>query len=295
MPGALDALINDILCGSDHFLGGVQKASSSQAQLVTAVVEWAGCLRRDLGEVVAGVEPCVRQSIVMSLIPARAVDPAYRGSIDKVITEHLQALGLELGDEERRVLRDLCLNVIKLRGMTAAQARSASLTIAELRTMPQLYYQLVGKQGGRCCWCGVELQDASIVETLEHVTPKHLGDDMPNGSNWALACLSCNRGKADVWAWGANASAHDYVGRVGFSDPWRLDLVHRWAVLMRTGRCDRCGNGPDVVELWVYKRIETGLPIPANCGASCVACAKTRGIKVVEPRWDPREALRGVP
>src|SRR5713101_8324032 len=94
--GALTELIDDILCGGTEFLQGLHKSSADTTKLVTAVVEWAKLLRRELGEVIAGIEPCVRQSILMSLIPARAFDPSYQGSVDRAISDHLGTLGLAL-------------------------------------------------------------------------------------------------------------------------------------------------------------------------------------------------------
>jgi len=291
-PGILGELIDDILCGGPQFLEGIHKSSSDSTKLVTAVVQWAQLLNRTLGEVVAGIEPCVRQSILMSLIPAKAIDPSYVGSTDRAITEHLAAIGLDLGSAQIKVLRDLCLNARRMHGLDARQAKNISATIAHLKGMPGQYETLNARQNGRCRWCGVELRGKNTAETLDHVVPKHLGNDLADGSNWALSCFTCNMGKGDSLAWAARQSAHDYMTRIGFGELAKLDREHRWAVLMRGRECDECTAGVTEAELWVYRRVSTGLPIPANCSVTCLRCGTRRGLEILEPAWAPGEEGR---
>src|SRR5262249_39726722 len=125
-----------------------------------------------------------------------------------------------------------------------------------------------------------------------HVTPKHIGDDMPDAKNWALACHSCNFGKANSFAWAATPEAHDYVARGDFGARNEIALRHRWIVLVRTPRCGICNRKADEVDLWVYRRVATGLPIPAMCSTCCSDCAHSRGFDVPRPRWCPEEASR---
>jgi hypothetical protein len=86
--------------------------------------------------------------------------------------------------------------------------------VAQLRGQPVLYDLILTRQNGRCNWCGVELSPP-VRETLDHVAPKHYGDDLPDASNWALTRDSCNFGKADTLAWAASAEAHDFLSRSG--------------------------------------------------------------------------------
>src|SRR5438093_795133 len=129
---ALLNLLDAILSGGEEFLAGIHKASVSPADLLSAIVSWGELLNRNLGEILGGIEPCIRQSILMSLIPARAIDPSYRGSLDKVITEHAEALGIRLSEAHVKCLRDVCININRLRGLNRRQARVMSKSIGDL-------------------------------------------------------------------------------------------------------------------------------------------------------------------
>jgi hypothetical protein len=292
---SLDTLISDILCGGDHFISGINNSSQNPAILLTAIVEWAGRLNRDLTEVVSVVEPCVRQSILMSLLPAQAVDPNYRGSLDTSIRDHLASLGLSLGRDELRTLRNICINVRRLQQMGSTQARNLSTSIADLRADVRLYNAILDRQNGRCLWCGIDFSSPYVKESLEHVAPKHLGDDPQDGSNWAIACLSCNHGKSNSLAWAAKAEAHDFFQRNDFVRPNEISLAHRWSVLMRSRRCVSCGRNPKQTELWIYRRILTGLPIPANCAVTCPDCANSNSLEILRPQWAVGETNRVLP
>lgn len=295
MADQLSDIISDILCGGDHFISGVHKSSSSLPSLLAAVVKWGELLSRDLDEIVAGFEPSIRQSVLMSLIPAQAFDSTYTGSIDKAIQDHLNQLGLNINDEERRVIRDICINVNKLKGLNAPAARRRTASLAELRGDIKLYNAILKRQNGRCLWCGVDLSSPDVEQSLEHVSPKHLGDDPPDGKNWGIACTSCNNGKAESLAWSARPEAHDYISRLAFSEINEIGLPQRWAVLMRSPRCSRCGATSKDTELWVFRRIPTGLPIPVNCSVTCLACAASHRLEILLPKWHPRESRRGKP
>src|SRR5262249_55157206 len=151
---ALSTLVTDILAGGRYFLGGVQQPSASLPQLLTAIVQWGGRLNRSLEEIAAVIEPCLRQSVLMTLIPSRAVEPEYYGSIDAAIEEHLLVLGITVRDEEMVVLRNVCLHIRKYHGMDSRAARNATMSLAEIRGQPALYRRMLSLQNGRCLWCG---------------------------------------------------------------------------------------------------------------------------------------------
>lgn len=288
----LSLLITDILCGGDHIISGVQKRSASLQSLFAGITEWGYALDRQLEEITAVVEPCIRQSILMSLLPKEAFDPNYTGSYDDAISNHLSSLGLSLGANEIRVLRDVIINASALRGLNSTQARNQVSTMADLRGRPSLYREVMQRQNGRCIWCGVLFGTLGVHESLEHVSPKHLGGDAGDGSNWGISCISCNSGKADSLAWAAQPEAHDYVRRTQFDAVDFISLQHRWAVLMRSPHCAFCQKSSLESELVVYKRIPTGLPIPSHCDTACTACAAAQTIEVIAPLWNPKEMAR---
>lgn len=289
---ALRKLLDDILDDSGFFLGGVSRTSPSLDDFLTTIADWGGLLGRKPSDVLAIIEPCLRQSVLMSLLPVKAFDPKYIGSVDAAVAEHVAAIGVSLTNEQIAVLRNICLHVRRLQGMSARDARTASTNIAALRAMPPMYNAINARQKGRCAWCGVDLKDPGVAITLDHVAPKHIGDDMADGSNWSLTCESCNQGKADTFAWSTAREAHDYLGRNEFEGSSRIDLRHRIAVLLRAQRCDHCTGDPSMTELWVYRRVPTGLPIPSNCGAACSDCAQTHHLEVLLPLWVLRERTR---
>lgn len=288
----LSNLLENVLLSGDWFLQGVHQTSSSLLTLLVAARDWGQRLGRTVEEIAAVIEPCIRQSMVMSLLPAKALDSAYNGSIDAAVIEHLKELDIDISAAAVVRIRDICLNIRKLQGMSGRQARAASASLGIIR-MQHMYDDLSDRQGGRCFYCGVILTSQHVVESLEHVAPKHLGDDFPDRSNWAICCLSCNGGKGNCFAWAASTVAHDYVPRN--VNPSKLALDHRWTVLMRDRRCLSCGLGPSQTELWVYRRIRTGLPIPANCAANCATCALRDNRELLTPVWDTKEAGRQVP
>ncbi len=293
MNSQLENLIEDILCGGGHYLGGIHNKSTSLSALLSAVVQWAMAVKKDLSEVVAGIEPCIRQSVFMSLLPAAALDPSFPGSIDLAVEEHLAALRINVSDEGRLALRDACINARRLYGINKREARNQTASIAQLLGDRKLYNLIHSRQRGRCIWCGVLLGPPSIIMTLDHVTPKHLGDDNPDGRNWAISCTSCNEGKGDSLAWSARPEAHDFIGRKDISATSVIGLTHRWSVLMRERQCEYCEASTTEAELWVYRRITTGLPVPVNCGATCENCAVSRKLEILTPRWASKEAGRG--
>jgi 5-methylcytosine-specific restriction endonuclease McrA len=230
----------------------------------------------------------------MSLLPAEALEPNFPGSIDVAVDDHLRGLGINVSDDGRRVLRDTCINARRLYGLSKLQARNQTVSIAGLRGNPKLYQDIFSRQNGRCIWCGVSFSSSHVRMTLDHVTPKHLGDDPPDGRNWALSCGSCNIGKDDAFAWSARPEAHDFIGRNDISVTGLIGLKHRWSILMRGRLCEQCGSATGSSELWVYRRIRTGLPVPVNCGVICEGCAQTRKPEILSPLWIDQEKGRGV-
>jgi hypothetical protein len=294
--GAFVALVRDVLCGGDGFLMGLHNRSRSTGVLYRALLDWARLLNRNPADVMAGVESCIRQNVLMSLIPNRAVDPLYAGSIDVAVEEHLANLAITLSDEERLVLRNVCFHIRKYHGLDRRKASKITTTLAELRGMHSATYKAIRtKQKDRCCWCGVLFGSTAVVESIEHMSPKVIGDDPPDGTNWGLACKSCNTGKAESLSWATQAAAQDYLQRAEFDDVSRVGLAQRWAVLARAKRCDACGSDPRKGSLWVYRRVKTGLPIPSHCSVTCGKCGAERRCELLTPRWDPAESGRTVP
>src|SRR5262249_38762483 len=155
-------------------------------------------------EIVSVVEPCIRQSILFSLLPADALDTSDPNvNIDNKIEEHLAELGLELSAPEQEVLRDICINYRKLMGLNRSGVQARTMTLGAKKA-PRVDYERIRKrQKERCLWWGVPL-DPPAYETLEHVAPKHIGDDPGSTRNWGLSCKTCNEGKSDVLAWAAS-------------------------------------------------------------------------------------------
>jgi hypothetical protein len=288
----LERLIQSILCEGEHFLDGIHKPSNGFVELVDAVIDWARTMGREPSEIVSGVEPSVRQSILMTLLPAKALTPTFQGSYDLAISEHLGNLGISGSADAISVLRNVVINIRKLQGLSKDGARSMSASLATLRADTALYSTVYQRQGGRCVWCGIALSDKAVTVTLEHITPKHLGDDPPNGANWGLACLSCNEGKGDSFAWSANTLAHDSIERIDAVASDEITLRRRWIVLRRSASCSVCGSKTKTEELWAYKRISTGLTIPANCAVACRKCAALRKLLVLRVPWTRKEAAR---
>jgi hypothetical protein len=288
----LPELIRDILCGGTHFLSGVNGASSSLDGFLKTVSVWGRKFNHRASDVQAVIEPCFRQNILMSLLPAKAFDPLYTGTLDAAIDEHLAQLSLPLGPREKRTILNVCINVRSLRGLNSRATRAGAMTVAGLRGMPGTYAQILARQNDRCIWCGVDLHSTDVQQTLEHVAPYYLGDDMPDSSNWALSCRSCNEGKGDALAWAAQREAHGFIPRVDLSGANQIALQHRWIVLMRSKRCKSCNHGTRESELWVFRVISTGLPIPANCGVACGPCAIARNWEILLPKWAATETSR---
>lgn len=291
----LPELIQDILCGGTHFLSGVNGASSSLHGFLRTVTVWGSKFNHQATDVQAAIEPCFRQNILMSLLPAKAFDPLYTDSLDAAIDEHLTQLNLSLGPRERRAIRDICINVRRLTGMNSRAVRAGAMSLAGLRAMPAAHARILAAQNNRCLWCGVDFNSTDVQQTLEHVAPYHLGDDMPDTRNWAVSCQSCNEGKGDALAWAAQREAHGFVPRVDLSGASQISLQHRWIVLMRSNRCTSCRHTSRESELWVFRVIPTGLPIPANCAVACGPCAIARKLEILSPKWASRETSRAKP
>src|SRR6266487_2643100 len=68
---ALASLVRDVLCGGDGFLMGVHRKSRSAGVFYRALLDWGVHLDRKASDVLASLESCIRQNILMSLIPHR--------------------------------------------------------------------------------------------------------------------------------------------------------------------------------------------------------------------------------
>ncbi|MCM5571084.1 hypothetical protein M6I34_11260 [Burkholderiaceae bacterium FT117] len=232
---------------------------------------------------------------MFTLIPEKALHAPANVSYDALIDEHLGELGIQISSESKAELRNLIINIAKLRGLTATAARAQVAKIGTLKSDYPLYTKVMGRQGGRCIWCGALFSDPNVEESLEHMLPKHIGDDPPEAKNWAIACLSCNAGKRDLLSWATSQFAFDFFERNDFQAVGQIGLTHRWIVLCRDGKCDGCGVSPSYAELFVYKRVRTGLSIPANCSTMCQACIRERMVAPLSVDWSPREKGRQVP
>jgi len=288
----LEQLLKEILISGDQFLDGIQRSSSEFPNTLAALVQWSSALDRPLSDVLAVIEPCVRQSILISLIPAKAIAADYHGSIDTAVSEHLAALDITLDGPGRKILRDICINFNKLRGLNKQDARRATATLATVKANSELYNGIRARQGNRCLWCGADLDSTDVRESLEHISPKHIGDDSADGKNWGLACTTCNHGKADTLAWAATHHAHDYISRSDFETPNVISRQHRWAVLMRGRRCCFCDKTVLSTEIFVFRRTSTGLPVPSHCGLSCLSCGVDNLVDFLVPAFHPGEIGR---
>jgi len=199
---------------------------------------------------------------------------------------------LKLPQGERDRLRDICINVRKLRHLSGTAARNATKTLADLRAMRTPYLEVLARQKNRCVWCGVPLDTPGVKPSLEHMAPKHIGDDMPDSSNWAIACLTCNSGKGDLISWATSPFAFGYLRGSHFKDPKLICIESRWIVLVRDRACDSCKKGPLEIELGVYRKISTGLPIPQYCAATCFECAVINSKEVLATAWCSEEGTR---
>lgn len=284
-------LVESIFSRDSPLLEGL-RVTSPTSSLLSAIVAWSGALDRELEEVVGAVEPCLRQSVLMSLLPAKAFDPSYADSYDKAIKEHLAALRVPETPELVARLRTLCINVIRLRGLSRDEARRQSMSMKALRADPDKHNEILSRQSERCYWCGVSLTATGVRQSLDHLVPKHLGDDPSDGSNWAITCTACNSGKEDVFVWAASAAAFDYVDRNDFGEVDLIGLKPRWCVLARDRVCRFCKHGPNKVELWAYRRVRTGLAIPSNCSTACSPCGRVRAVDFLRPRWPELESER---
>src|SRR5258708_33207674 len=97
----LHGLVEEILCSGDLFLAGIHGETKSLPTLLVAVTDWGRVLGRSLEEIVSVVEPSLRQSIFMSLLPAKALKRNFAGSYDEAIDEHMRRLGLAATAEQR--------------------------------------------------------------------------------------------------------------------------------------------------------------------------------------------------
>lgn len=297
MNKELEKLISEILetenqQGSADF--GLHRRYESFPKFLGALYEWSRCLNRDTDELIRGIEPSLRQSVLMSLIPARALAPDFQDTFDSAIHEHLGQIGVTLSSKSRKLLRQLIINLRKLSGVSSEEARRKSFSIADLKGRGK-YDALRDSQCDRCKWCGVELDSENVSEVLDHILPKHMGSDPDDGTNWALSCSTCNQGKSDSISWSTTAHAYDYISRQDTADPFRISPNFRWVILRRSGHCDCCGKPPKLSELAIHLRVPTGLPIPANCTSRCTDCAKTvNGSRIVQVRWGPKELGRGL-
>ena len=291
----IETTLEEVLCSSPYFLQNVHSPIENLVALQGEISSLEKRLSLSLGKTNHAVGAILRQALLTLVIPAKAFDDTYTGSIDDALSEHLNELGIDISKDARVCVRNICLNVRKLRALDGTAARNATKKLSDIRTMGQTYNDILYRQNHRCIWCGVNLVSPNIKASLEHMAPKHLGDDMPDTSNWAIACTTCNSGKGETLAWSSSAFSLGFLRARHFVDPFSICGEVRWAVLVRDRKCDTCGVGPDLCELGVHLQVQTGLPIPLNCSTTCGNCATLHGKKLLKCQWDDKEVGRKFP
>lgn len=286
----LSELIEDTLSSGDSFLYGIQTSGTDVTKIAQALIRWCDVTNDGPKTLLKIVEPCLRQSIVMALLPSKGLDITYTGSIEAEVRNHLQHLNIQISDSSVLVLRDICVHARSLFGLTSGQARRRVSSMATLRGDQNLYNTIINRQGGRCVWCGVVLNNSDVQESLEHMAPKHIGGD--SSENWGIACVTCNNGKGAVLAWSTTPAAHGMLGRKELESPYQIAKSVRWVVLVRDGACISCQKTAVDVELWAAIRVPTGVPIPALCFTTCSVCAGTNQYVVPSVQWESREVGR---
>lgn len=288
----LQRACQDILRADRHFLLGVQSGEGDLSALLYELSAHNGALGLSAKRCEQLLAANLRQTLLMSLIPANAFDVSYTGSIDDAVLEHLTELGVSLTANECLQIRNICVNIRRLRHLRGNAARRASASLRDLRADPVLYSKIITDQNQRCVWCGVDLSSSGVKSTLEHMAPKHIGDDPIDGSNWAIACETCNSGKEDLLSWASSPFANGYLRAQHFMDPKAICRENRWIVLARERQCDSCHLGPANIELGVYRQVTSGLAIPIHCSVTCAPCAATRSKDVLKTEWTALESTR---
>jgi hypothetical protein len=284
-----------ILHSDTHFLQGLQSGDDDLSALLFELSTHTGVLGKSAARFHHLLAANLRQTLLMTLIPANAFDGNFSGSIDSAVSDHLATLGVNLSVDERQVLRNICINIRRLRHLNSKAARQATMSLGDLRANPKMYAKILTSQNNRCIWCGVELLTPTIKMTLEHMAPKLIGDDPSDGSNWALACKTCNSGKDDLLSWASSPFANGYLRAKHFLYPATICRENRWIVLARERRCDSCQRGPDMVELGIYRQVSTGLPIPQHCSLTCSSCGIAKKKEVLNTEWEASENSRMFP
>ena len=290
----ISEVIQDLFQGQ-YFLQHVQKPVDRVHLLIKEISAFEKRLSLPEANCIHAISCLLRQSILMSLLPASAFDTSYSGSIDRAIKDHLDNLEITVEASLIVRLRDICININKLRNLTSSQARSQSKSLSDIRAQPAIYASIMSRQNSRCVWCGVQLSSGDVKMSLEHMAPKHIGDDMPDTSNWAIACTTCNSGKGETLSWSTSPFATGYLRAKHFVDPSFICGETRWAILARDTECDTCKQNPTDVELGIYRKISTGLPIPQFCAATCANCALAEGKEILSVKWDNLESTRSFP
>ena len=271
----LDQTLQDILRTDIHILQGLQTGDDDLSSLLHELADHRGNLRLSAFRCNQFLAANLRQTLLMAIVPANAFDSGFTGSIDRAISEHLVELGVTLSVENRQQLRDICINIRKVRHLTGKQARRVSKSLSDLRANPSDYTRIMTAQNDRCIWCGVVLVSSAVKMSLEHMAPKHVGDDPADGKNLAIACTTCNSGKGELLSWASSPFASGFLRAMHFRDPNMICIENRWIVLALDRRCESCRKGPLDVELGVCREIQSGLPIPQHCTTTCANCATT--------------------
>lgn len=288
----LDHTLETTLLGGDRLLQGTQPRASSDIHTIGELVSaWAQATRRPISECLLQFETMIRSEMVMSLLPGKALDGSYAGSIESAIDEHVAEMGVALSRSAVGVLESICINVNKFRGLTGKAVRAQSMSIGRLKIDVGSYQNVRRLQCDRCYWCGVELSGVSVIETLDHLVPKHLGDDPPSQQNWVIACRSCNLGKDDAMTWATHDHVSGFLRHAELQDSASISLAARWVVLGRDRKCSRCQTSPCGSELRVRRRLPTGLSIPPLCESVCLTCCVADDV-LPKVLWDAKEAGR---
>lgn len=215
--------------------------------------------------------------LVFGLMPVGAVRRTHRDTAVKpLILAHLEALGVERRDDVLvSILKEIADQLHLTSGPKPVRRK---MRVSDLRiTRPREYQRLRSVQAGRCCICGVLLQDAE--EHLDHKVPFRLLGDIASGLNWQLLCNDCNVGKsswlsalqptvAQNWLYSdldMEATQSDLHG------DYRLGLTARYSVFAQRKACGHfsCSRSAKNAHLKLRLRFSSALPVLDHFEVRC--------------------------
>lgn len=201
-------------------------------------------------------------SLVFGLLPRSAVARArYDMPIKPLLARHLEHLGIAATPHLLDVLKSVADQYYRT---TPGPNRPRKWGIADLKASdPQLYRDILGRQAGRCVYCGVRF-DGNEEETLDHIIPWRLVGDLGDGTNWQIICRPCNAGK---WSFLSSLQAiesQNWIYDEGFtSEAPDASPRMRFALLAQQRRCSEpgCSHTSRTSRLHIVPRLAEALPI----------------------------------